>query len=74
MLRCMEAKGQIPHATLWHYTHPSWFEDLGGFEKEENLPYFIRYASFVFERFHRYIQLWTTFNEPIVVSPPRATP
>jgi len=66
MLECMKAKDCIPHATLWHYTHPSWFEDLGGFERRENAAYFIEYARVLFLRFRRHVQLWTTFNEPIV--------
>jgi len=57
MLECMKAKDCIPHATLWHYTHPSWFEDLGGFERRENAAYFIEYARVLFLRFRRHVQL-----------------
>lgn len=66
MLDCMNEKGLVPHATLWHYTHPSWFDDLGGFEDIANIKHFIEYADLVFRRFRAKIQLWVTFNEPIV--------
>jgi len=35
---------------LYHYAHPCWFEDLGGFQKEENLKYFERFCKTVFEQ------------------------
>ena len=31
----------IPVITLYHFTHPIWFDDLGAFEKEENIKIFI---------------------------------
>lgn len=34
-----------PFVTLHHFVHPSWFEALGGFEKETNISYFVQYAQ-----------------------------
>lgn len=34
MLDAMDELGLEPNATLHHFTHPTWFEDLGGFSNE----------------------------------------
>ncbi|EFJ42987.1 hypothetical protein VOLCADRAFT_107029 [Volvox carteri f. nagariensis] len=64
MLDCMEAHGLEPNATLWHFVHPTWFEDAGGFTREENIPAFVEYSKRCFEWFGSRIRLWATFNEP----------
>ena len=42
--------GLTPVITLHHFTHPMWFENLGGFEKDENIKYFIQFSEIVFNR------------------------
>jgi beta-glucosidase len=54
----------IPMVTLHHFTHPTWFEDLGGFEHEKNISYFVRFSELVFKEFHPKVHLWCTLNEP----------
>ncbi len=66
MLDVMDELGLVPNATLWHFTHPIWFEDLGGFQKEENIPIFVEWSVAMFKMFHKRINLWATFNEPTV--------
>jgi len=34
--------------TLHHFVHPNWFEKLGGFTKEENIPIFVEFARTAF--------------------------
>ena len=53
-----------PMITLHHFTHPLWFEKKGGFEKEENIKYFVRFCKKVFERLGDKVPLWCTINEP----------
>ena len=53
--------GIKPLITLYHYTHPCWFEDKGGFEKEENLEDFVNFCVKVFERLNKYNPVWFTF-------------
>ncbi len=55
-----------PMCTLHHFTHPQWFEELGGFANEENIPMFVDYCKRTFETFSKKIKLWATFNEPTV--------
>jgi len=41
-------KGISPMITLHHFTHPLWFQELGAFEKEENIQYFVNFSEIVF--------------------------
>lgn len=64
ILSCCEKHGLIPMATLHHFTHPQWFEEMGSFTTEENIPIFVEYVKKVFGAFGSRIKLWGTFNEP----------
>ncbi len=50
--------------TLWHFTLPKWFADLGGFERESNIKYFSRYVRFCAENFGDLVDYFLTINEP----------
>ncbi|PIE74502.1 MAG: hypothetical protein CSA18_04745 [Deltaproteobacteria bacterium] len=56
----------IPMITLHHFSHPTWFEKIGAFDKEENSTHFVNFAKIVFERYADRVKLWATFNEPVV--------
>ncbi len=56
--------GITPMITLHHFTDPRWFTKKGGFEKEENIPYFVRFSQKVFEKLAHKVHFWTTINEP----------
>ncbi len=58
------ANGIKPVITLYHYSEPQWFYHLGGFEKKENIEHFVRFSQIIFERLHKYVHLWLTFNAP----------
>jgi beta-glucosidase len=66
MLDYMQELGIEPNATLWHFTHPTWFENAGAWSKEENIPYFVEFSKVVFREFGKRFKLWATFNEPTV--------
>ncbi|MCU0238022.1 MAG: glycoside hydrolase family 1 protein [Pyrinomonadaceae bacterium] len=55
-----------PMITLHHFTHPLWFEQLGAFEKEENIKHFVEFSKLVFTRYHDRVKYWVTLNEPNV--------
>ncbi len=42
--------GITPLATLHHFVHPQWFEDIGAFEKEENIPLYLTWVELAFRR------------------------
>ncbi|MDR3550225.1 MAG: family 1 glycosylhydrolase, partial [Candidatus Babeliales bacterium] len=50
--------------TLHHFVHPTWFEDKGAFEKEENITCFVTYARTIVKEFGDKVAMWATFNEP----------
>ncbi len=61
--------GLEPMPTLFHHAWPLWFDELGAFEKAENIEYFVQFALYVFEAFKKaglleHTKLWLTFNEP----------
>jgi beta-glucosidase/6-phospho-beta-glucosidase/beta-galactosidase len=60
----IEAAGMTINCTLHHFVHPTWFEDMGGFEKKENIGAFVAFATFAAREWGRRIKLWGTFNEP----------
>eukprot|EP00877_Chromochloris_zofingiensis_P007596 jgi/Chrzof1/308/Cz01g10210.t1 len=64
ILDCMAEFNIIPNATCHHFTHPQWFDDMGGFEKEENIPIFVDWCVRAVELFGKRIHFWATFNEP----------
>ena len=57
-----------PFVTLHHFTNPIWFDELGGFEKEENIKYFIDFSKKVFNQYSDKVRNWCTINEPEVYS------
>lgn len=42
-------KGIAPLVCFHHYTDPNWFLDRGGFERDENVDYFVQYCKKVYE-------------------------
>jgi beta-glucosidase/6-phospho-beta-glucosidase/beta-galactosidase len=41
----LEQNKIVPIITLWAWSHPQWFEDLGGFKAKANLKYFYNYVN-----------------------------
>jgi hypothetical protein len=55
--------GIAPSVTLCHFTVPDWFRKQGGFQKLENIPHYIAFASTAIELFPD-VKEWWSFNEP----------
>ncbi|MCX7881739.1 MAG: glycoside hydrolase family 1 protein [Brevinematales bacterium] len=55
-----------PLVTLYHFSHPLWFEEKGGWENEESIQDFLRYVRFVVEKLGHLVSDWVTINEPNV--------
>jgi beta-glucosidase len=51
---------------LHHFSHPNWFEALGGWTSEDNIPFFVNYSQQCIKHFGEYAVYWNTFNEPNV--------
>lgn len=51
---------------IHHFTNPNWFDDNGGWAKEENISPFVDYAKQCADHFGAYTFSWNIFNEPNV--------
>lgn len=55
-----------PVITLLHFTMPTWFTELGGFERRRNIQYFVRFAERTMAELGKGIRYVITINEPEV--------
>ncbi|MFX1516712.1 MAG: glycoside hydrolase family 1 protein [Promethearchaeota archaeon] len=53
---------------LHHFTIPLWFSEKGGFENRENVRNFEEYTDTIAQEFSDYVDIWCTFNEPMVLA------
>lgn len=64
-----ERNGLEPSVSIHHFVHPAWFEELGGWTKEENTELYVKFAVEAFKRFGKHAETWSSFNEPTVRCP-----
>lgn len=62
----MRERGIEPLLTIHHFTNPMWFEKIGGFEKKENLHYFLELTELAVMSFGDLVSDYITINEPNV--------
>ena len=62
----MKEKGILPLLTIHHFTHPRWFEDMGGFTCKESVDIFMSYVKVVVDSFGDLVSEYITINEPNV--------
>lgn len=60
------ARGIQPMATLHHFTQPLWWDEMGGFEREENVSHWVQFSMKMFELLSDRVEWWCTINEPAV--------
>lgn len=60
----LKKRGIEPIVTLFHFTLPTWFAALGGFEKRRNVKYFVRFADKIVRELGIHVRFITTINEP----------
>ncbi|MFH1171804.1 MAG: family 1 glycosylhydrolase, partial [bacterium] len=68
VLRSAHENGLEPFVTLWHWTIPLWFRDLGGWTNPRAPDYFARYVGRVIAALGEDVRLWITLNEPEIVA------
>ncbi|MGX7350763.1 hypothetical protein RU97_GL000524 [Enterococcus canis] len=62
----MNEAGVKPIMNLFHFDMPWWLMEKGGWENRESVEAFGFYAKTAFEQFGDLVDMWTTFNEPMV--------
>lgn len=55
-----------PVVTLFHFTLPVWFSELGGFTKRGNVRYFVQFAERIVRELGTDVRFVITINEPEV--------
>lgn len=65
-LASLKRSGITPVVTLFHFTLPVWFSKMGGFEKRQNVRYFVRFAEKIIKTFGSELSYIVTINEPTV--------
>lgn len=63
MLELLNRKGIKVSLTLHHWSHPNWFEELGGFTKRENIKYFLKHLTYIVPKINDYVHSWNVLNE-----------
>jgi len=62
IIKTLKENGIEPIVVLHHYTIPQWFAEIDGFEKAENISYFVEFAKKMYEALQEHVTYWSTFN------------
>lgn len=65
-IRELRARHLEPFLNIWHWTMPTWFAELGGFDNAKNLRYFERFVQKIADELCDDITYVITINEPNV--------
>ena len=65
-LKYMRKLGIEPLVTLHHFSNPTWFDELGGWEDFKNVKYWLKMVKVVVEEFGSLCNQYITINEPNV--------
>lgn len=63
VIKALRERGIEPFVTLWHWTHPVWFANSGGWLRKDSPFLFARFCKKLAESFPE-IKYWMTLNEP----------
>ena len=68
VIKALRKRGIEPFVTLWHYTHPVWFNKQGGWVNPRAKERFLRYVKKVVSELKDDVKFWITENEPETVA------
>src|SRR5690625_5566878 len=58
--------GIQPLVTIYHFSNPIWFEDMGGWAKKDAIDLFILFTEKLVSNLGDLVSDWVTINEPNV--------
>lgn len=65
-IQALRAAGVEPLVTLYHFGHPMWFEQAGGWTRRAAVTDWLRFVSRVLQEMGDLVTDWITINEPNV--------
>lgn len=65
-IESLKSRAIEPIVTLFHFSIPVWFSELGGFEKRFNVRYFVRFVEKIMSEIGDDVRYVITVNEPEV--------
>jgi beta-glucosidase len=67
IFKAMRDAGIRPVVCLHHFTSPTWFDKGGGWTNPQSPQEFADYAKYVVSHLYDIVDLWMTFNEPMIL-------
>ena len=64
IIQGLHERGLKPFVTLHHFSEPLWFSELGGWQNELAINYYIKYVKKTVQTLKEYVNWWCTLNEP----------
>jgi len=64
IIQTIRSHNMEPIVTIWHFSLPQWFAELGGWTKAHNRGYWNAYCQTLRDWFGKDIKYWITLNEP----------
>jgi beta-glucosidase len=66
VILALRERGIEPFVTLWHWTEPIWFQELGGWQSKKSKKYFVRFVEKIVSELKDDVKFWIVVNEPNV--------
>ena len=66
VLKALHLRGIEPFVTLWHWTEPVWFTEMGGWTNKKSVEYFQRFVEKIVSEYKNLVKFWIVVNEPNV--------
>jgi len=66
VLVALRERGMEPFVTLWHWTEPIWFAEIGGWTNKKSVEYFLRFIEKIVGEYKDLVKFWIVVNEPNV--------
>lgn len=65
LLIALEKANIKSNVTMYHWDMPEWvYLENGGWTSEDTIEYFLDYAKIILKRLDKYVDVWSTLNEP----------